>query len=524
MLEIKTNIKDRIVRNEMSATYKTKLIDFIRDKAKQAGPVQTLLMALHLGNHSDKPLSMFTRNLEVLGEELNKVFTDQELNLLLAATGSAFRYFKEFSAAAHFFRRAGYSNDFDNTANLAYEFGNISSVRKIDRYLEEDKRPRILPDKAALRKFLIEKAVPALTLSGDQYHGFQLEPSEIEALRKEASPAELKLITRDSACWLLQQGSQDIAKLYILAIQSEDHELIETVGLDFAQLATLPRQRTVEILQKAFPDSSVEVLRKGDTFSVRPEKRFVIRIIHKDNTSCILKELLRPVCNVPVERNVLFEQEILSSVNIDGIPRCSEVVKFEGLSFIQISNMAGDSLESLESSKKLPDRDCLLNILYSLCRIIRDLHSHKIAHFDISEKNILWDGNKVSLLGFDHSYRFSSREDTWFSPQASQNISPECASRFRAGIESDCFQFGLLLHRLLTGKHAFGWPEVNAETEVMTILKQMDYVIPMLYREPNIDKELLEPSIVKIIEQLLIKDPEKRMSAQSAYEELGKLI
>lgn len=504
--------------------YKAKLIDFIKNKAKKAGPIHTFLMALHLGNQSDNPLSVFTKNLEVLGDELGQVFNDEDFNLLLAATGSSFRYFREFPAASHFFRRSGYMEDFQMVGKLAYEFGDISGVRKFDYYLGKDKKPKILPDKAALRKFIVEKAIPALTLSGDQYHGFKFEPSEIEALRKERSEEGIKSITRDSACWLLEQGTQDIAKLYILAIHSEDSELIGKVGHDFTKQATLPRQRTVAILQAAFPDSTIEVLRKGDTFSVRPENRFVIKVTHKDDTSFILKELLRPVCNVPAERSILFEQEILSSVNIDGIPKCTDIVEFEGLSFIQICHMKGDSLEFLRASERLPDTHCLLNILHSLCRIIRDLHNLRIAHLDISEKNILWDGNKVSLLGFDDAYRLSSEKNTWFIPEPSQNITPESASQFRAGIESDCFQFGLLLHRLLAGKHAFGWTEVATEPEKMTILKQIDYVIPMLYKEPNICREVLDPRVVEIIEGLLIKDPEIRMTAQSAYEKLSNLI
>jgi len=525
MLEIKISIIDDIQEyGQRMPTYKAKLIDYIKNKAKKAGPVRTFLMALHLGNSTDSPLSVFTKNLEVLSEELTSVFTDDEFNMLLGATGSAFRYFKEFTPAAHFFRRAGYNNALNSLAELSYEFGNIEGVRKTDEYLKEDNKPRKLPDKKSLKKFLIEKVIPALSLGGDQYHGFRFDQSEIEALKKEVGNLNFRSLTKASACWLLEQGVKDIARLYILSIHSEDSILIGQVGQDFTKQATLPRRRTVEILQSAFPDSSVEVLKKGDTFSVRPKFRFVVKVTHEDGTSCILKEILGPVSNIPVERNFLMEQEVLSAATIEGIPKFSKIVTFEGLSFLQICHMKGDSLQHLRAIDELPEQKTILDIVHSLLRIVRDLHSKKIAHLDISEKNILFDGEKVSLIGFDNACKLSKGETIWFTPPPSQNVTPEVAEGFKAEIKSDCFQLGLLIHRLLTGKHVFGWPEISTESEVMTTLKQIDYIIPMLYREPDIDTDILHPAVVSVLKGLLQKAPVQRMSAKEAYDKINEII
>ena len=79
---------------------------------------------------------------------------------------------------------------------------------------------------------------------------------------------------------------------------------------------------------------------------------------------------------------------------------------------------------------------------------------------------------------------------------------------------------GLLIHRLLTGKHAFGWPEISIVSDTITTLKQIDYIIPMLFLEPNIDRENLPEPIVSIVEGLLLKDPKERMSTEEAYNKL----
>ena len=501
-------------------TDKSKLIHVIKEKAEKAGPVRTFLIALHLVNHNDNPLSNFTKNIELIEDELWNHFSQEEFNLFLAAAGAAFRYFREFPAAVHFFKRASYMDEFNELALLSYEFGDIEGLRKIDSYLKEDSEKQWLPDKKAVKEFLIKKVVPSLGVSGDQYHGFRFNSSEIEALRKEVAGLDFKSITGQCVRWLLSQGCKDIARLYILSIHSEDSELIGQVGSNFTRQATLPRRRTLSIIEDAYPESTVELIKKGDTFSVRPKHRFVIKITHSDGSACILKEILPPVSTNPVERDLLLEHEILSSISIDGVPQCTSIVELEKMSFIQICHLNGDSLESLLAKKKLPSKSQCISIFESLARILYQLHEHHIAHLDICEKNVLFDGQNTYLLGFDNAIKTNGKNEDWFIPSPSQNITPEGASRFKGSCKSDCFQLGLMMHRLLTGRHAFGWPEVSLEPEKLTNMKQIDYIVPMLFLEPNIDPSLAEHEISTIIERLLYKDPSARMSAREAWEQL----
>jgi len=509
------------------APNKAKLLDIVEKKAKNYGPVRTFLLALHLGNHNETPLSTFTKNLEAIEDILENIFTKDEMKLFFAVTASAFRYFKEFTAASHFFHKAEYIEDYEIVCNLAWEFGNLEAISRIDKRQKKENKPLWLPNKESRLKFIIEKVVPTISLKGDQYHGFRFNKNQIDKLRKElASTIDFKQITKDTACYLLKENCQDIARLYILAIHSEDSELINQVGADFTKEATLPRRRTIEIIQTHYPDSKVEILKEGDTLSVRPEHRFIIKLTHKETLqSCILKELLSPVLNCPLNKNHLLEYEILSKLEINGIPSCHEIVKLKGLSFIKICHLKGKSLAQLRTEENLPTQDELLEIIKSLISIMVELHEQNIAHLDICEKNILVDRDntaqpeaiKTSLVGFDNACKLGSESETWVLPKPPiQNMSPECVTRFKAGKASDCFQLGLLIHRLLTEKHVFGWPEISAIPDQLNNLKQLDFIIPMLYREPNIDQEKLPEKTVEIISGLLIKNPESRMTAKTA--------
>ena len=493
----------------------------VAERAGRLGPVKTMLRLCHVG-HDEEPLGRLQAAIDSVSKKLTKELGEDGFNELLAATGAAFRLVREFRAAAYFFHRSAKMSELQRLGELAYAFGDVKALHKIDGYSRKaDLRP-ILANDDDKRRFLVEKAIPALPIGGDQYHGFTLDPATIADIKKMAGDWEIGDLLAASVRYLEEQICTDVAKLYILASHSGDKELAQRVGETFASQAARPRRRTVDIVKEAFPNSLVEVLRKGDTASVRPQHRFILELTHAGGKRCVLKEVLPKSYDNPGSLCGPREAEILAKLDIPGIPKCHEILDLKGLQFIRICHFEGERLHDiLSSNEKMSPADG-----FSICKQITEkiakLHDASVVHFDLRDENILWDGKNASLVGFDRA-RYLAEEDTdWLMPGFAPFVPPEVALTFHAGRQSDCFQLGLLICRLVGGRHPFGRPAVPTPRAGNRELMLVDYAIPAIFLAPDID-ESIDGELRLVIEGLLAKVPTQRMNAREAFERLSNI-
>ena len=361
----------------------------VAERSGHLGPVKTMLRLCHVGK-DDEPLGRLQAAIDSVAKRLTKELGEDGFNELLAATGSAFRLVSEFRAAAYFFHRASRYEELWRLGELAYEFGDIKALSKIDGYARKEKRTPILASEDDKRRFLVEKAIPALPIGGDQYHGFTLHPSTVEDIKKLAGDWELGDLLAASVRYLEEQVCSDIAKLYILASHSGDKELAQRVGEAFAGQAARPRRKTVDIVKEAFPNSLVEVLRKGDTASVRPRHRFILEITQPGGSRCVLKELLPKSYDNPGSLCGLGEAEILTNLDVPGIPKCHEILELKGLRFIRICHINGERLHDILSRSEKISTEERMSICRQIAEKIAKLHESSVVHFDLRDENILW--------------------------------------------------------------------------------------------------------------------------------------
>lgn len=500
----------------------------LASRAAKLGPVRTMLRLCHAGDQELSPLSRLTRNIDSVDLQLKEQLGEEDFYKLLCAAGSAFRLDRQFSAASFYFHRAGCTENLKLLSELAWEFGDYAALQQLDRYAKELSFPLRLSGGKALKSFIVEHMIPALEIGGDQYRGFTLDQKALNELAKIArSIAPLKELIKESVIKLEKCNCVDIAKLYILANHSEDVELIARIGKTFSTVAATPRHRVTEIVESSYPGSRVTILRNGDSFSVRPKHRFVIEVQNSDGTSFVLKEILARSCDVPGATGSGFEEAVLSSVEIDSIPKCDSIVELKGIRFLKICCFTGKKLYEYFNENHLFSPREGIRLCHSLASSIASLHEQGAAHFDLRDENILWDGEKVSIIGFDKAAFISSRGDNiWIMPGPAPFVPPEVASSFRANQKADCFQMGLLFSRVLFHRHPFGRPSIPTPAEGNREAMLIDYAIPALYLEPAIQsaEHDLPADVAALIDNLLSKSPEQRCSARETAEKLEKYL
>jgi len=495
-------------------------VDDVVARAAGLGPVKTVLRLCHVGDE-DSPLARLSRAFESAEKRLAKTFGDDEFAGLLAALGAAFRMVRKFFGAAHFFHRAGRQDELADLGELAYEFGALRAVVRLDEYAGREGRPGRCTTPEALREFIVTKAIPAIDIGGSQFHGFTLDERALNELASAAPQLDFSACVTEAVLRLERMSCPDVAKLYVLATRSNDAALMQRCGDAFAAQAARPRRRAVELVTQAFPDHRVTVVRQGDTASIRPRQRFVFDVQRPDGSRCVVKELLAPACDGPASTEAHQEAAVLQHCTIPGIPRCHERVDIEGLSFIRICHLPGERLSDLLGRRRLPF-DEALEVCRGLATIVAGLHEAGVAHFDLQDANVLWDGTSVSVVGFDHARFCSETDEPWTLPSYAPFVAPETAARFRAGQAADDFQLGLLVHRLTAGRHPFGRPAVPTPPAGHPHLMLLEYALPALYLPPTIDPDL-PPRLGALTGRLLDTNPVRRATAAEARDILDAL-
>ena len=492
-------------------------------KSPILGPVKTTLRLCHVGDGQDV-LQRLQQTLEEVDRNLEENLGARDFKKVLNVTAAAFRLLKEFSGAAHFFHRAKNEDAMQELEELAYEFGDLRALKKLKSYGVSHRRPSIFSSESALDDFLIKKFIPSLPIGGDQYHGFSIDDRPLKELGDLRTKPRIESLFAQSVRYLEKNECNDIAKLYILSSHSKDRQLAMKIGRDFAKQASKARQRTLELVQEAFPSASIEVLRRGDTLSVRPRRRFILKLLSPKYSPLVLKEILPNTTDLPGFRKTSRESQILSDLNIEGVPHCKEVIEIKGLRFLVLCNLHGETLHGLLSRSLRLKREESHSMVVQMVDIVARLHERGIAHLDICDENILWDGEKISLIGFDRARWLEESKDTWLLPGYSPPyIAPETLSMFRGSLQSDCFQLGILLARLLGDRQPFGPPGVPTPAEGDRETMLLDYGIPCIYSQAKLAKSI-DGDLKELLSSLLQKDPRKRMKSRECRERLNSLL
>jgi serine/threonine protein kinase len=118
-----------------------------------------------------------------------------------------------------------------------------------------------------------------------------------------------------------------------------------------------------------------------------------------------------------------------------------------------------------------------------LAATLEGLHRRGIVYLDVKPKNVLWDGQRATLVDCGMARRLGGEQSVATLPPSPECVPPEVALTFRAGAAADVFQLGLLFARLTTGRHPFDRVDFDDDEEHRES-QLIRYALPALCCEP----------------------------------------
>lgn len=231
-------------------------------------------------------------------------------------------------------------------------------------------------------------------------------------------------------------------------------------------------------------------------------------------------KVLRPSLGAGARDRFLQEARAAAAIDHENVVTIYEVGEDEGLAYLAMQRLDGETLESLiKREGKLPADQCL-RIGRQIALGLRASHAENLIHRDIKPANI-WleptDG-RVKLLDFGLARVLDD------APQLTESgmiagtpayMSPEQARGERVDARSDLFSLGCVLYRLVTGRLPF---EGTNALATLRAIEQCDPK-PLDELEPGVPESLAE-----LVMWLLRKDPNERpQSADVVVESLDEI-
>ena len=227
-------------------------------------------------------------------------------------------------------------------------------------------------------------------------------------------------------------------------------------------------------------------------------------------------KFLRPdtTVNREVAQKFLREAQTASALNHPNIVTIYEVVRSGSSIAIVMELVEGESLRQA-CQERVPVEKAI-DIGRQIARALAAAHATGIIHRDIKPENmILRHDGCIKVLDFGLARPPASMQHSTATVQAGtlRYMSPEQARSESLTPATDIFSFGLVLHELLTGHHAF--PEKTPlETAHAILVKEPSSELP---RE-------IPAELNRLVHAMLSKAPADRPSAEAVASQLDKML
>ena len=212
-------------------------------------------------------------------------------------------------------------------------------------------------------------------------------------------------------------------------------------------------------------------------------------------------------------RRFLREARSAAALDHPYICQIHEIGEAEGIGFIAMEYVAGQTLKDKLAEGRLPRAECL-RIASEIAEALDLAQEKRIVHRDLKPTNImLTSGGHVKLMDFGLAKRASgAQEDTQQVDvtkltQVGSTVgtvpymSPEQLKGEQVDSRSDIFSFGIILYEMLAGVHPFIKPDVMATAS------------SILQEEPpplTLHREGVSPVIQYVVRKMLAKESKSR--------------
>jgi len=198
------------------------------------------------------------------------------------------------------------------------------------------------------------------------------------------------------------------------------------------------------------------------------------------------------------------EASIVAKLNHPNIVPVYDFGEFEGVSYIVMRFIEGQTLKDVLTDQKLGTKQ-ILDILRPVADALAYAHSRGVLHRDVKPSNVLIDteGN-VYLADFGLARIAQSNESTLSQEMiigSPQYISPEQGKGEQADERSDIYSLAVVVYEMFTGRVPFA-----GDTPYTTILGHINDPLPL----PRQYNPKMSPAVEQVIVKALAKDKEKR--------------
>ncbi len=230
-----------------------------------------------------------------------------------------------------------------------------------------------------------------------------------------------------------------------------------------------------------------------------------------------IKTIRFDVLTAPAEQQEAqqrFMREARSAGNLShpSIVTIYEVGEHEGLSFIAMEFIAGESLESMIAARRRPPFEGVVDLIAQIGDALDYAHRNGIIHRDIKPANILvaTDG-RPRIVDFGIArIASSSLTQTNTVLGTPSYMAPEQIAGLPVDHRADLFALGAILYELLTFERAFSGDNVTT-----VIYKIMNVAPP----SPRVFDQSLSSGLDAVLSVALAKDPAERYQSGRALAE-----
>ena len=220
------------------------------------------------------------------------------------------------------------------------------------------------------------------------------------------------------------------------------------------------------------------------------------------------------------------EAKAASAIKHANVAHIYEIGESDGVHFIAMEHVEGETLAARLSGKPLPTKD-ILDIAVQVTDALDEAHTKGITHRDIKPGNLmLTDRGQIKMLDFGLAKVAATSEQDSDAPTEAktavgmvmgtvQYMSPEQALGRDIDGRSDIFSLGVVLYLLATGRLPFSGQNTT-ETLAQITSSQPEAIARLNYDVPA--------ELEHIIRRCLEKDPEDRyQTAKDLFIELKHL-
>ncbi|OUQ58859.1 hypothetical protein B5E58_06675 [Tyzzerella sp. An114] len=205
-----------------------------------------------------------------------------------------------------------------------------------------------------------------------------------------------------------------------------------------------------------------------------------------------------------------FEARSAASLSHPNIVNVYDVGEYNGISYIVMEYIHGDTLKKAIKEKAPFDTISIVNISLQMASAISHAHKNHVVHRDIKPQNILVGSDgiiKVTDFGIARAATGATVETTANAIGSVHYFSPEQARGGYVDEKSDIYSLGITMYEMATGRVPF-----DGENAVTIALKHLSDDLP--------DMRQFNPNLSKNVERIIKKATEKRASDRYANVDL----